>query len=83
MYYAIECIAVLQICYTVNTLPCVLHFWFEIQRNVNAGNGRAKNPSGRKIKFRKLLVEVKDEILFRLTRKDFSSNKKWIVSNNK
>lgn len=65
MYYAIKCTAVLQMCYIVNTLPCVLHFGFQIQGNGNAGNVVTKNLSGKMIKFRKLLVGVKDEILFR------------------
>lgn len=42
MYYAIESIAALQICYIINTLPCVLHFGFEIQQNVNTGNDRER-----------------------------------------
>lgn len=82
MYYAIESIAVLQICYVINTLPCVLHFGFEIQQNVNTGNDRAKNPSDKKVKFRKWLARVKDDILFRLTQKEFSSNKERIVTQN-
>lgn len=66
MYCAIKCIAILQIDYVINTLPRVLHFGFQIQGNRNARNVVTKNPSGKIIKFRKLIIGVKDEILFRI-----------------
>jgi len=60
----------------------ISYFEFWIQEYVNVGNDSGKELFQKMMKFRKVLVGVKDfNILFRLTGKEFNSSKNWVVSN--